>query len=122
MAETGTQKVTLIGGALAVFAASLCCLGPLVLVTLGVSGAWISNLAALEPYRPVFIGAALVLMGFAWRRIYRVPAAEACLPGSVCAVPQIIASPRLCSGWCPGWCRSRWLFPTSSHSSTECSD
>ena len=89
MAETGTQKVRLIGGALAAFAASLCCLGPLVLVTLGVSGAWISNLAALEPYRPVFIGAALVLMGFAWRRIYRVPAAEACLPGSVCAVPQI---------------------------------
>ncbi len=88
MSETGTQKVTLIGGAIAAFAASLCCLGPLVLVALGVSGAWISNLTALEPYRPAFIGVALVLMGFAWRRIYRAPAAEACAPGTACALPQ----------------------------------
>ena len=49
--------------------ASACCLGPLVLITLGISGAWIGNLAALEPYRPWFIGAALVAMVFAWRRI-----------------------------------------------------
>lgn len=88
MSETGTHKATLIGGALAAFAASLCCLGPLVLVALGVSGAWISNLTALEPYRPGFIGVALVLMGLAWRRIYHAPAAEACEPGTLCALPQ----------------------------------
>ncbi len=88
MSETGTQKATLIGGAIAAFAASVCCLGPLALVALGVSGAWISNLTALEPYRPIFIGAALVLMGFAWRRIYRAPVAEDCGPGGVCALPQ----------------------------------
>ena len=35
VSETGTQKVTLIGSAIAAFAASLCCLGPLVLVGLG---------------------------------------------------------------------------------------
>ena len=88
MSETSTQKATLVGGAIAAFAASLCCLGPLLLVTLGVSGAWISSLAALEPYRPVFIGGALVLMGLAWRRIYHVPAAGACEPGAVGALPQ----------------------------------
>lgn len=88
MSETGTQKTTLVGGAIAAFAASVCCLGPLVLVALGVSGAWISNLTALEPYRPIFIGAALLLMGFAWRRIYRAPVAENCAPGEVCALPQ----------------------------------
>jgi mercuric ion transport protein len=86
--ETTNQKATLVGGALAAFAASVCCLGPLVLVALGVSGAWISNLTALESYRPVFIGVALVLMALAWRRIYRVPAAKACEPGGVCALPQ----------------------------------
>jgi mercuric ion transport protein len=43
----------------------------LVLITLGISGAWIGNLAALESYRPWFIGAALVAMTFAWRQIYR---------------------------------------------------
>jgi len=39
-------------------------------VTLGFSGAWIGNLTVLEPYRPIFIGAALVALYFAWRRIF----------------------------------------------------
>jgi mercuric ion transport protein len=88
MLEGGTEKATLIGGALAAFAASACCLGPLVLVTLGVSGAWIANLTALEPYRPVFIGMALVLMAAAYRRIYGARTAQACAPGTLCALPQ----------------------------------
>jgi mercuric ion transport protein len=77
----------LVAGGVAAILASACCLGPLVLITLGVSGAWIGNLAALEPYRPWFIGAALVAMVFAWRRIYR--PAQDCQPGEVCAVPQV---------------------------------
>jgi mercuric ion transport protein len=55
-------------------------------VSLGLSGAWIGNLTALEPFRPVFVGAALVALFFAYRRIFR-PAAE-CKPGEVCARPQ----------------------------------
>lgn len=73
-------------GGLAAILASTCCLGPLVLVALGVSGAWIGNLTVLEPYRPLFIGAALVALFFAWRRIFR-PATD-CKPGEVCALPQ----------------------------------
>ncbi len=83
-----TGKVTLVGGAVAALLSSLCCLGPLVLVMLGVSGAWIGNLAALEPYRPMFIGVAVVCMAFAYRYIYRAPAAQACEPGPLCALPQ----------------------------------
>jgi mercuric ion transport protein len=82
------SKATLAGGLLAAIVASVCCLGPLVLVTIGVSGAWISNLTLLQPYRPVFIGVALVFMGLAWHRIYRAPAAAQCEPGTVCALPQ----------------------------------
>ncbi len=74
-----------IGGLAAVLASS-CCLGPLVLVMLGISGAWIGNLTALEPYRPWFIGIALIALFFAWRRIYR--PAQICAPGEVCATPQ----------------------------------
>lgn len=81
------EKGTLLAGGLAAILASTCCLGPLVLVTLGVSGAWIGNLTILEPYRPIFIGVALVALYFAWRRIFR-PVQE-CEPGEVCAVPQI---------------------------------
>ena len=87
--QTKTKKTgrgALFAGGMAAILASTCCLGPLVLVALGFSGAWIGNLSAFEPYRPLFIGAALVAMFFAWRRIYR-PAA-ACAPGEACAVPQ----------------------------------
>ncbi|MDW3839935.1 mercuric ion transporter MerT [Klebsiella pneumoniae] len=73
--------------------ASACCLGPLVLIALGFSGAWIGNLAVLEPYRPIFIGVALVALFFAWRRIYR--QAAACKPGEVCAIPQVRATYKL---------------------------
>jgi mercuric ion transport protein len=77
----------LAAGGIAAVLASTCCLGPLVLVALGVSGAWIGNLTALEPYRPIFIGAALVALFLAWRSIFR--PAQTCKPGEVCAMPQI---------------------------------
>ena len=74
-------------GGLAAILASACCLGPLVLVLLGVSGAWIGNLTRLEPYRPVFLGAALIALFVAWWRIFR--PARACTPGEVCAIPRV---------------------------------
>lgn len=86
--QDGFKKATLAGGLVAGVLASACCLGPLALVMAGVSGAWISNLTLLEPLRPVFIGAALVFMGLAWRQIYRAPAAVQCEPGTLCALPQ----------------------------------
>lgn len=85
--KSSVQKSTLVVGGLAAILASTCCLGPLVLVALGFSGAWIGNLTALEPYRPVFIGAALVALVFAYRRIFR--PVQACEPGEVCAVPRV---------------------------------
>jgi mercuric ion transport protein len=76
----------LAAGGIAAILASACCLGPLVLVSLGLGGAWIGNLTALEPFRPVFVGAALVALFFAYRRIFR-PGAK-CKPGEICARPQ----------------------------------
>ncbi|HAN56004.1 MAG TPA: mercuric ion transporter MerT [Betaproteobacteria bacterium] len=78
----------LIGGVAAAIAVSLCCVGPLVLVMLGIGGAWIANLAVLEPYRPFFLGIGVVFMVLAYRKIYRAPVAQACTPGSLCALPQ----------------------------------
>lgn len=85
MKKTGSGA--LLAGGITAILASTCCLGPLVLVALGFSGAWIGNLTALEPFRPIFIGAALIAMFFAWRHIYR--PAEACAAGDVCAVPRV---------------------------------
>ncbi|HBN9180235.1 TPA: mercuric ion transporter MerT [Pseudomonas aeruginosa] len=86
MAETGNGRGALAAGGLAAVLASTCCFGPLVLVTLGFSGAWIGNLTVLEPYRPIFIGVGLGALFFAWRRIFR--PVRACRPDEVCAVPQ----------------------------------
>ncbi|MCL4690065.1 MAG: mercuric ion transporter MerT [Burkholderiales bacterium] len=77
----------LLAGGVAAILASTCCLGPLVLITVGVSGAWIAYLTLLEPYQPFFVGAAVIALLLAWRRIWR-PAA-ACEPGRVCAIPRV---------------------------------
>lgn len=87
MAESQNGRGALFTGGLAAILASTCCLGPLVLVALGFSGAWIGNLTVLEPYRPFFIGAAFVALFFAWRRIFR--PTQACKPGEVCTIPQV---------------------------------
>lgn len=83
----------LLAGGVAALLASTCCLGPLILLTLGFSGAWISQLTVLQPYQPVFIGAALVALFFAWKRIWR-PAAV-CAPGEGCALPAVKRSYQL---------------------------
>lgn len=83
--KTGLRS--LMAGGLATLLASTCCLGPLVLITLGFSGAWISKLTLLEPYQPIFIGAALVALFYAGKRLWR-PIAQ-CAPGEVCALPRV---------------------------------
>lgn len=82
-------NVPLIGGVVAGLAASACCVGPLVLLFLGFGGAWVSNLTALEPYRPIFIGIALVALFMAYQRIYRPKTEQQCEANSVCAKPHI---------------------------------
>jgi mercuric ion transport protein len=81
-----TGSGALFVGGLAAILASACCLGPLVLVALGLSGAWIGNLTRLEPYRPFFMAGALTALLFAGRHIFR--PAQTCNPGEVCAVPR----------------------------------
>lgn len=81
-----TGSGALLVGGLAAILASTCCLGPLVLVALGFSGAWIGSLTLLEPYRPFFIAGAFVTLFFAGRRIFR--PAPACELGELCAVPR----------------------------------
>jgi mercuric ion transport protein len=83
--QTATKQLW--AGALAAIVGSLCCVAPLVLITLGISGAWISHLTALEPYRPIFIGVMLVSLGLAYRQLYIVPAR--CAPGETCANPRL---------------------------------
>jgi mercuric ion transport protein len=86
-------KGLLMAGILAAVGASICCVGPLVLLALGVSGAWIGSLTALEPYRPFFIGLTLFFLALAFYRLYF--ARRACTPGSACANPRTLKHQRL---------------------------
>jgi mercuric ion transport protein len=83
----------LFASGLAAILASTCCLGPLILLSLDISGAWIGNLTLLEPDRPIFIGVALIALCFAYRRLFRAPAV--CQRGEVCATPRVNATYRL---------------------------
>jgi mercuric ion transport protein len=71
------------GGVLAALGASSCCIVPLLLFTLGISGAWIGNLTALAPYHPLFISAAVGFLGLGFWRVYS--RQKACADGSYCA-------------------------------------
>jgi mercuric ion transport protein len=82
----GTGSKALFAGGISAILASTCCLGPLILISLGFSGAWIGNLPVLEPYRPFFIVASVVALFFAGRQIFR--PARLCNPGEVCALPR----------------------------------
>ena len=78
----------LLAGAAAALGASLCCVVPLVLVSLGISGAWLANLTALEPYRLWFAGLAVAALGFAAWRLHG-PASR-CDDDRMCADPRVL--------------------------------
>jgi mercuric ion transport protein len=79
-------KTALLGSVLAGIGASACCVGPLLLLSLGIGGGWIAHLTALEPYRPVFIMLTVVLLGLAFRKLYLVP--QNCAVGKDCVVDR----------------------------------
>lgn len=83
--DSANKGVLAVGGLAAVLA-SACCLGPLILVSIGLSGAWIGQLTKLEPFRPLFLLVSVIALAFAYRRIWR--SADECRPGEVCAMPR----------------------------------
>jgi mercuric ion transport protein len=86
------------GGFAAGLLASSCCILPLILVSLGVGGTWMSLLTGLSPYQPYFLGLAALSIGTGLWRAYRKP--KQCAPGSLCAKPSAgrITKPVLWTG------------------------
>jgi mercuric ion transport protein len=81
-----TQKLVAAGGVLGAVAASSCCIVPLVLFSLGVSGAWISNLTRLAPYQPIFVVVTLACLGYGYWLVRRARR-TACAEGAACSRP-----------------------------------
>jgi mercuric ion transport protein len=76
-----------LAGILAALGAGSCCVVPFALFLLGVGGAWIGNLTALEPYQGIFVLIAAACLGYGFYLINRTPKA-ACAEGSYCAIPS----------------------------------
>ncbi len=95
MSETSTQsgRRPMIAAVIAGIGASLCCVGPLVLLTLGIGGSWISTLTELEPIRPVFIGITLIFIYLAFRKLYLLPIT--CDIDKACAKPATRRNQRI---------------------------
>lgn len=74
------------GGIIGAVLASTCCIVPLVLVLLGVSGAWIGSLTALEPYQPYFVVVTLTFLGGGFWHVYFRPKSD-CADDGYCARP-----------------------------------
>jgi len=85
--STRTAGLVSVGGILAAIGAASCCVVPFALFTLGISGAWISNLTALEPYQPIFAAITFGFLGYGFYLVYRKPRV-ACAEGSYCAKPS----------------------------------
>ena len=89
---TGTARLAAMGGILGALAASSCCILPLVLFSVGVSGAWIGNLTALEPYKWIFIAVAVACLGLGFWHVHS-RKVETCEDSTYCARAE--ASPIL---------------------------
>ena len=81
------QRLWASGGALGAILASSCCIAPLLLLSLGIGGAWIGNLAALYPYKLYFLVPTAALLAGGFYTVYRKPKAAACEEAGYCATP-----------------------------------
>ena len=84
--EVGRQRLIALGGILGAIAASSCCVIPLILFSLGIGGAWIGNLTALAPYKPLFVAGTAAVLGYGFYLVYWKPR-RACADGAACARP-----------------------------------
>lgn len=84
--EARQQRLAAIGGVIGALAASSCCIVPLVLFSLGIGGAWIGNLTALAPYKPLFVTGTAGVLGYGFYLIYW-KTRRACADGTACSRP-----------------------------------
>jgi mercuric ion transport protein len=80
------ERLFATGGIFGAIAASSCCIVPLVLFSLGASGAWIGTLSALSPYQPIFVAVTVAFLGAGFYLVYRKPI-YACAEDRACARP-----------------------------------
>ena len=80
------QQLMAAGGLFGALAASSCCVLPLALFALGVSGAWIGNFTRLAPYQPYFFAMTIGFLATGYWLLYR-SSKMACADERACGHP-----------------------------------
>lgn len=78
---------------LAAIGASLCCIGPLLLISLGIGGAWMSSLSSMEAVRPFFMILTVFLIWLGFDRLYLTK--RSCREGEACSSGNVLRRQRL---------------------------
>lgn len=89
-----------------------CCFGPLLLITLGFSGAAAARIGVLAPFQPYFAGATILFVGWAYHRLYIFP--RRCAPGDVCETPHALSVQRKVFWFVVALIAGMALFPAFS--------
>lgn len=79
------RQLAAAGGVIGALLASTCCVAPLLLITLGASGAWIGQLTSLKAYQPLWIALTFACLGYGFWLVYGNPK-PAC-DDETCATP-----------------------------------
>jgi len=82
----GRALATALGGIAAAFASALCCAGPILAVSIGVSGAGLAS--TFEPLRPYLLATTAVFLGLGFYLLHR-EEKKACEPGKPCAEEKV---------------------------------
>ena len=85
-APVRAQRLVVLGSLLGALAASSCCILPLALFGVGISGAWIGNLTRLSPYQPYFLAVSSICLGYGYWLVQQSRKGE-CADGRACARP-----------------------------------
>ena len=93
MNRPAPETASIAAGAASALGASVCCVLPLVLVAIGVGGAWVAQLRSLERFYPVFVGLAIAAFAYAFYRLYLKPAP--CAPDTACVSPATRRNQRI---------------------------
>jgi len=93
MNRPAPETASIAAGAASALGASVCCVLPLVLVAIGVGGAWVAQLRSLERFYPAFVGLAVAAFAYAFYRLYLKPAP--CAPDTACVSPATRRNQRI---------------------------
>ena len=93
MNRPAPESASIAAGAISALGASTCCVLPLILVSVGVGGAWVAQLRELERFYYVFAAVAVAAFGYAFYRLYLKPAP--CAPDSSCVRPAVQRQQRI---------------------------